>query len=88
MLVMFSGHSFIPVVLEGFLLCSMYLSVLYREDTLKEQVLSEHITFLIHFLQLYCPNGISSVGNSGCLPWGKPAVTESCYLTCGACWVF
>ena len=39
-------------------------------------------------LQLYCPNGISPMGNSGCLPQGKPAATESCYPTYFACWVF
>ena len=44
--------------------------------------------FLFYFLQLYCPNGISPMGNSGCLPQGKPAVTELCYPTWGACWVF
>ena len=33
-------------------------------------------TFLFYFLQLYCSNGIYPVGNSGCFPWGKPAVTE------------
>ena len=32
-------------------------------------------TFIFfNFLQLYCPNEISPTGNSGCLPWGKPAV--------------
>ena len=33
-------------------------------------------------------NGISSIRNSGCLPRGKPAATESRYPTHGACWVF
>ena len=33
-------------------------------------------TFLFYFLQLYCSNGIYPVGNSGCFPWGKPAVAE------------
>ena len=28
------------------------------------------------------------MGNSGCFPQGKPAVTESRYPTCGARWVF
>ena len=28
-----------------------------------------------NFFQLYCPNGISPVGNLGCLSWGKPAAT-------------
>ena len=40
------------------------------------------------FLQLYCPNGIFPIGNSGFLPRGKPAATESGYPTYGACWVF
>ena len=42
----------------------------------------------INFLQLYCPNGISPMGNSGCFPRGKPAATESRYQTYGANWVF
>ena len=37
--------------------------------------------FFFHFLQLYCPNGISPKGNSGCSPWVKPAATESRYPT-------
>ena len=41
-----------------------------------------------YFSQLYCPNGISLMGNLGCLPWGKPAATELPYPTYGACWVF
>ena len=32
--------------------------------------------------------GISPMGNSGCLPRGKPDATESRYPTYGACWVF
>ena len=46
--------------------------------------------FFVFFciLQLYCPNGISPMGNSGCLPRGNPAATESRYPTYGACWVF
>ena len=28
------------------------------------------------------------MGNSGCLPLGKPVATESYYPTYGACWVF
>ena len=31
---------------------------------------------------------ISSMGNSGCFPRGKPAATESRYPTYDACWVF
>ena len=30
---------------------------------------------LVVVLHLYCPNGISPMGNLGCFPWGKPAVT-------------
>ena len=44
--------------------------------------------FLLFFLQLYCPSGISSMGNSGCFQRGKPAAKESRYPTFGACWVF
>ena len=43
---------------------------------------------LLYFLQLYCPNGISPMGNSGCFPRGKRAATESRYPTYGACRVF
>ena len=32
-----------------------------------------------YFLQLYCPDGISPMGNSGCLPRGKPSATELRY---------
>ena len=45
-------------------------------------------TFTSYFLQLYCPNGTSPVGNSGCLPRGKPEPTESRYLALGSCWAF
>ena len=41
-----------------------------------------------NFLQLYCPSGISPMGNLGCFPQGKPAATESRYPTYCACWVF
>ena len=44
--------------------------------------------FYFYFLQLYCSNGISLIGNSGCLPRGKPAAIELRYSTYGACWVF
>ena len=40
------------------------------------------------FFLLYCPNRFSPIGISGCLPWGKPAATESRYPTYGACWMF
>ena len=39
-------------------------------------------------IQPYCPNGISPMWNSACIPRGKPAATESRYPTYGACWVF
>ena len=45
-----------------------------------------HILLLL--FHLYCLNGISLMGNSGCFPWGKPAATELHYPTPGACWVF
>ena len=35
-----------------------------------------------NFLQLYCPNGISPVGNSGCLPRGKPATQPTVHAGC------
>ena len=40
------------------------------------------------FLQPCCPNEISPTGNSGCVPRGKPAATESRYPTYCAYWVF
>ena len=43
------------------------------------------LLLLFFFLQLYCPSGISPMGNSGCLPRRKPVATESCYPTYGAC---
>ena len=30
---------------------------------------------LFYFLQLYCPNGFSPMGNFDCFSWGKPAAT-------------
>ena len=42
-------------------------------------------TFLLYFLQLYRPHGISPMGNLVCFPRGKPAVTESCHPIYGAC---
>ena len=32
--------------------------------------------FFFFFEQHYCPIGISPMGNSGCFPQGKPAVTH------------
>ena len=37
---------------------------------------------------LCCPTGISPMGHSGCLPWGKPAGTQSHHPAYGACWMF
>ena len=45
-------------------------------------------TSLKNFLLLYCPNGISPMGNLGWSPRGKPAATELHYPTYCACWVF
>ena len=47
-----------------------------------------HTHLPLPLLQLYCPNGIDLMGNSGCFPRGKPAATESPYPTYGACGVF
>ena len=60
-------------------LVSLYKTKKKRWKERKEKVQS---------LQLYCPSGISLVENSGCLPRGKPAATESRYPTYGACLVF
>ena len=43
---------------------------------------------IVVFLQLYCPNRISPVGNLGCFHLGKPAMTGSRYPTHGAFWCF
>ena len=43
---------------------------------------------LISFLQLCCPIGVAPMEKSSCLPWGKPAPTESRYTTYGAYWMF
>ena len=46
---------------------------------------SPHVyTMLYHVLTQTPPH----TGNSDYLPRGKPATTESCYPTFGACWVF
>ena len=45
------------------------------------------LIFSPSFLQLYCVNGISPMGNSGCLPRRKPTATESLCPTYDACWV-
>ena len=45
-----------------------------------------YLNFLLTPVLSQC--GIYLMGNSGCLPFGKPAVTESCYPTYGACWLF
>ena len=34
---------------------------------------------VLYFLQVYCPSGISPMGNLGCLPRGKPAARELHY---------
>ena len=46
------------------------------------------VVVVVVVLQLYCPNRTSPTGNSGRLPRGKPATTESRYPSYGACWVF
>ena len=56
--------------------------------TTQETLLFKKTFFFFNFLQLYCPSGISPMGNSGCLPRGKPVATESRYPSYGACWVF
>ena len=57
-----------------------------RKKVVRSSVVSFFIFFI--FLQLYCPKGISPIGNSGCSPQGKPAATGSRYPAYGACWVF
>ena len=40
-------------------------------------------------MQVYCHIWTQpwEIWDSGCFPWGKAAVRESCYPTYGACWV-
>ena len=37
------------------------------------------LLFFLNILHLYCPSGISPMGNSGCFPRGEPSATESRY---------
>ena len=60
---------------------------------LKQTEIKRLLHFFLHslhyfFFQLHCPIGIFHMGNSGCFFWEKPAVTELCYPTHSACWVF
>ena len=58
-----------------------------RRDSLCCLCLSYDNTFTYcYFLQVFCPNGISPMGKSGCLPRGKQAATVT--LPYDACWVF
>ena len=69
------------------------LGALYKKKKKKKKVsictllvVALSVLTYCYFLHLYCPNGISTIGNSGCLCWNKPAATESRYPTYGACW--
>ena len=59
---------------------------------MKSSVIIGHWSFfvvvVVSFLQPCCPNGISPMGNLGCFPQGKPAVTEFHDPTYGACGCF
>ena len=44
--------------------------------------------FTFTFYSCIVPMGHFVMGNSGCLPLGKPAATESLYPAYDACWVF
>ena len=62
-----------------------------QKELSRSQTLRKHCGTFFHFFflqQLYCPNGISHMGNSGCFPRGKPTATESRYPTYCQCWVF
>ena len=52
-----------------------------KTTTTNKQLLYFHFfsSFFKNFLQLYCPNRISPMGNSGCPPREKSAATESHY---------
>ena len=64
--------------------------MLWKETKIYKKVFKKRvITFASYVLQLYCPFGISPMGDLGCFPQGKPAATEPRYPpTCCACWVF
>ena len=57
----------------------------FPEDTVgrhfPEDTVGRYFVLLLLSFLLYCPDGIFSVGNWGCLSWGKPAATESRYPT-------
>ena len=66
----------------------LFLSTIDRQlRIVASTTAAPNYSFLFFFLQLQCPNGISTMGNSGCLPRGKPAETKSRYSTQSACWV-
>ena len=69
-------------------ICSCWSFVLTSTLVVTIHLMKTIKALYIYFLQLSCPNGISPMGISGCLPRGKPAATESPFPTYGGCWVF
>ena len=67
----------------------MTFHVAIDEQSWRTTSAAEHVQayfyFFFFFNNCIVPIGISPVGNSGCLPRGKPAATQSRYPTYGAC---
>ena len=72
---------------DSLIICTVYAGRM-DDDSLIFASLDCKGFFVCFFLQPYCPIGISPKGNSGCFHQGKPAATESHYLTYSPCWVF
>ena len=54
-----------------------------------QPVIHHHRNFSLWVLfTIVLSKEISPMGHSGCIPWGKPAATESCYPNYNAYWVF
>ena len=59
-------------------------SVMFAWSVMSFTSYSHSFFYFFFILQLYCPIGISLMGNSGCFPQGKPAASEPRYPTYGA----
>ena len=75
-----SGTKFSVAMEAGKTLTPPSYSVLCLMTTARARFLLL-LLYFFYLLQLYCSYGISPMGNSGCLPRGKPAATESDYPT-------
>ena len=63
------------LLLFGIFLCYLTLFAYLPVSAMFARLSLDVITFLNFFFQLYGPSEVSSMGNLGCLPWGKPAAT-------------